>query len=111
MPFARPTLTALRNQSLQDITTSGVPGLDGLLRNAVLRVLAWVMAGLAYSEYGYLDWIARQSVPFTAADEFLEAWAALIGVYRKDANGGRRHGHLHRLAIAGAAGRCAAGAR
>jgi len=85
MPFARPTLTALRSQAVEDITTSGVPGLDGLLRNAVLRVLAWVMAGLAYSEYGYLDWIARQSVPFTATDEFLEAWAALIGVFRKDA--------------------------
>jgi len=85
MPFARPTLTALRTQAIEDITTSGVPNLDGLLRNAVLRVLAWVMAGLAYSEYGYLDWIAREAVPFTATDEFLEAWAALIGIYRKDA--------------------------
>ena len=85
MPFSRPTLTALRNQSLQDITTSGVPGLDGLLRNAVLRVLAWVMSGLAYSVYGYLDWISKQAVPFTATDEFLSAWAALIGIYQKDA--------------------------
>jgi uncharacterized phage protein gp47/JayE len=85
MPYARPTLTALRNKANEDITSSGVPGLDGLLRNAVLRVLAWVMAGLAYEEYGYVDWIARQSNPFTATDEFLEAWAALIGIYRKDA--------------------------
>jgi uncharacterized phage protein gp47/JayE len=85
MPYSRPTLTALRNQANEDITSSGVPGLDGLLRNAVLRVLAWVMAGLAYEEYGYLDWIARQSNPFTATAEFLEAWAALIGIYRKDA--------------------------
>jgi uncharacterized phage protein gp47/JayE len=85
MPYARPTLTALRDQSINDITTSGVPNLDGLLRNAVLRVLAWVMAGLSYSVYGYLDWIALQAVPFTATDEFLEGWAALIGVYRKDA--------------------------
>lgn len=84
MPFARPTLTALRNQAIQDITTSGVQGLDGLLRNAVLRVLAWVMSGLAYSVYGYLDWIAHEAVPFTATDEFLEAWAALVGIYRKD---------------------------
>lgn len=84
MPFARPTLTALRTAAIEDITTSGVPGLDGLLRNAVLRVLAWVMSGLAYSVYGYLDWIARQSVPFTSTDEYLEAWAALIAVYRKD---------------------------
>lgn len=84
MPFARPTLTALRNAAIQDVTTSGVPGLDGLLRNAVLRVLAWVMSGLAYSVYGYIDWVSREAVPFTATDEFLEAWAALIGVYRKD---------------------------
>lgn len=84
MPFARPTLTALRNQAVQDITTSGVPGLDGLLRNAVLRVLAWVMSGLAYSVYGYLDWISLQAVPFTATDEFLYAWSALVGIYPKD---------------------------
>ena len=81
MPFARPSLTALRNTAVQDITTSGVPGLTGLLRKAVLRVLAWVMAGLAYSVYGYADWIARMGVPFTAEDEYLYAWAALIGIY------------------------------
>jgi uncharacterized phage protein gp47/JayE len=84
MPFARPSLTAIRNQAIQDITTSGVPGLDGLLRNAVLRALAWCMSGLAYSVYGYLDWIAREAVPFTATDEYLAAWAALIGIYQKD---------------------------
>jgi uncharacterized phage protein gp47/JayE len=84
MPFARETLTGLRNQAVEDVTSSGVPGVDGLLRNAILRVLAWVMAGLAYSVYGFLDWIALQSVPFTATDEYLYAWAALIGVYQKD---------------------------
>lgn len=84
MPFARASLTALRNQAVQDVTTSGVPGLDGLLRNSVLRAMTWVMAGLAYSVYGYVDWIAREAVPFTSTDEYLEAWAALIGVYRKD---------------------------
>jgi uncharacterized phage protein gp47/JayE len=85
LPFARPTLTALRNTAVQDITTSGIPGLSGLLRNAVLRVLAWCMAALAYSVYGYADWIARMGVPFTATDEFLYAWAALIGDYPKPA--------------------------
>lgn len=86
MPYARPTLTALRNHALQDVTTSGVPGTDGLLRNAVLRVLTWVLSGLAYSLYGYLDWIAHQAVPFTATEEYLEAWAGLIAVLRKDAS-------------------------
>ena len=84
MPYARPTLTGLRNQAVNDITTSGVPNLDGLLRNAVLRVLAWVMSGLAYSVYGYLDWISLQSVPWSSTDEFLYGWAALIGIYQKD---------------------------
>lgn len=81
MPFQRPSLTALRNTAVEDITTSGVPGLTGLLRKAVLRVLAWCMAALAYSVYGYADWIARMGVPFTAQDEYLYAWAALIGIY------------------------------
>ena len=63
MPWARPTLTDLQQQAIQDITTSGLPGLTGLLRTAVLRVLAWAMAGLAYLVYGYGDWIARMGVP------------------------------------------------
>jgi uncharacterized phage protein gp47/JayE len=62
---------------MQDITASGLPNADGFLRRSVLRVLAWVQAGLAYLHYGYLDWISRQSTPFTATDEYLEGWAAL----------------------------------
>ena len=77
MPFPRPTLTALRTQAMQDITASDLPNADGFLRRAVLRVLAWVQAGLAYLHYGYLDWISLQSTPFTAEDEYLDAWAAL----------------------------------
>jgi uncharacterized phage protein gp47/JayE len=84
MPFARSTLTALRTQAIQDITTSGVPGLAGLLRNAVLPKLAWVMAAFTYGLYGFLDWIALQGVPFTATDEYLFAWGALVGIFPKD---------------------------
>lgn len=89
MPFARPSLTQLRDHAIQDITASGVPGLSGLLRNAVLRVLAWCMAGLAYLVYGYADWIARMGVPFTAEDEFMYAWAALVGINPSDATPAR----------------------
>ena len=77
MPFPRPTLTALRTQAMQDITASDLPNADGFLRRAVLRVLAWVQAGLAYLHYGYLDWISLQSTPFTSTGEYLEGWAAL----------------------------------
>lgn len=83
MPWPRPTLLQLRTQASQDITASNLPGADGFLRRAWLPVLGWVQAGMAYLMYGFLDWISRMSVPFTAEDEFLAAWAGLKGVTRK----------------------------
>lgn len=77
MPFLRPSLTTLRQQAMQDVVASDLPHADGFLRRSALRVLAWVQAGLATLHYGYLDWIARMAVPFTAEDEFLDAWAAI----------------------------------
>jgi uncharacterized phage protein gp47/JayE len=84
MPFSRPTLTELRQQAQQDIAAA-LPGSDPLLRFSNLGVTAAVLAGLSHLHFGYLDWIARQGVPFTATDEYLEAWAALKKVFRKPA--------------------------
>ena len=84
MPFARPTLSDLRTQVLQDIAAA-VPGSDTLLRFSNLAILGTAQAGLAHLHYGYLDWIAQQSNPFTASGEYLEAWAALKGVVRTPA--------------------------
>jgi len=84
MPFVRPTLTEIRRQVQQDIAAA-VEGGANLLRRAVLHVLGDAQAGLAHLHYGYLDWIARQAVPFTCTDEALEGWAALKGVTRKPA--------------------------
>jgi uncharacterized phage protein gp47/JayE len=81
MPYPRPTLTDLRNQVAQDITAA-LPGADALLRFSNLKITGDAQAFLAHLHYGYLDWIARQAVPFTATDEFLEGWAALKGVFR-----------------------------
>jgi len=86
LPYARPTLTELNGQALQDIQSAQIGGVDGLLQKAVLRVLARAQSGLAYEHYGYQDWIARMAVPWTARDEFLEGWAALKGVTRKAAS-------------------------
>lgn len=83
MPFSRPTLSTLRTQAMQDITSSDLPNANGFLRRAVLRVLAWVQAGMAYLHFGYLDWIAQQGVPFTCTDEYIDAWAGLKNVLRK----------------------------
>jgi uncharacterized phage protein gp47/JayE len=84
MPFPRPSLSDLRKQVAQDIA-SALPGSDPLLRFSNLAIMGDAQAGLANLHYGYLDWIAKQSVPFTATDEFLEGWAGLIGVTRTPA--------------------------
>ena len=84
MPFSRPTLTELRNIVAQDIEAQ-LPGSDALLRFSNLKITGDAQANLAHLHYGYLDYIALQSVPFTATDEYLEAWAALKRVYRKPA--------------------------
>lgn len=83
MPYQRPGITQLRDQANADILVAS--GLPTLLRRSPLRVLGYALAGLVHGVYGYIDWIAKQAVPFTATDEFLEAWAALVGVYRKPA--------------------------
>jgi len=84
MPYARPTLTQLRAQAAADIA-AGLPGSDSLLRFSSLNILGTVLAGLAQLQYGYTDWVAKQACPFTATDEFLEAWAALKKIYRNPA--------------------------
>ncbi len=84
MPYARPTLTQIRSQVASDLQVSPA-GSDPLLRFSSLNVLGRALAGLANSQYGYTDWVALQSNPFTATDEYLEAWAALKNIFREAA--------------------------
>ena len=81
--FNRPGITQLRDEAIGDILVG--TGLPTLLRRSPLRAMGYALAGLAYGTYGYLDWIARQSVPFTSTGVFLEAWAALVGIFREPA--------------------------
>ncbi len=85
MPFLRPTLTELRAQVAADIT-AGLPTADGLLRFSNLSILGTAVAGMSHLNFGYLDWIAKQAIPFTASAEYLEGWAALKKIYRKRAS-------------------------
>ena len=85
MPYARPTLTELRQQALQDVLDGGISNVSAVLRFSVLTVLSYVLAGLAYLHYAYLDWISKQAVPWSATDEYLESWGALKNVLRKTA--------------------------
>jgi len=84
MPFQRKTLSTLISEVAADIN-SALQGADATLRRTVLKVVGKVQAGMSNLQMGYLDWIAKQSVPFTAEDEHLEGWAALKKVYRKAA--------------------------
>jgi uncharacterized phage protein gp47/JayE len=84
MPFPRATLAQTRQQIAADIAAE-LPGVDALLRYSNLGIIGSVQAGLTNGMMGYLDWIALQSTPFTATDEYLEGWAALKGVVRKPA--------------------------
>jgi uncharacterized phage protein gp47/JayE len=86
MPFSRPALTDLRRQTANDINAA-LPGVDALLRFSNLGIIGEVQAELADGIYGYLDYIALQSNPFTSTGEYLEGWAALKGVTRKAASG------------------------
>jgi len=81
MPYARPTLSGLQETVASDIAAS-LKGSDALLRFSNLGITGRAQAGLANMHYGYLDWIAKQAVPFTCTDEFLEGWAALKRVFR-----------------------------
>ncbi|EAA8715995.1 baseplate J/gp47 family protein [Salmonella enterica subsp. enterica serovar Pomona] len=85
MPYQRPVLSELRSRNRQFIT-SELKNTGELLRFSNLRILADMDAGMSHLHFAYLDWIARQSNPFTAEDEWLAAWGALKNVYRKDAS-------------------------
>lgn len=84
MPYARPTLTTIRGNVAADISGALPPG-DALLRFSSLNILGQALAGLAQEQYGYTDWVSLQANPFTATEEFLEAWAALKNVFREAA--------------------------
>ncbi|OXS92619.1 baseplate J/gp47 family protein [Pandoraea apista] len=82
MPYQRPTLTELQQQVASDIA-SNVPGSDPLLRFANLKITGRVQAGLAHLHYGYIDYIAKQAVPWTSTGEYLAGWGALRNTFQK----------------------------
>lgn len=82
MPFKRKPLSELRKQNEQFLRSElKEPG--ALLRFSNMRILADMDAGMAHMHYGYLDYIAKQTNPFTSTGEWLAGWAALKRVYRK----------------------------
>lgn len=85
MPFIRPTLLELKQRAAADLNAK-LAGTDALLRRSNTNVLATVHAGAAHGMYGRLDYLADQLMPDKAEKEYLERWASLWGVFRKDAD-------------------------
>lgn len=85
MPFKRKTLSELRDEN-RNFLQAELKNVGALLRFANLKVVADMDAGMAHLHYGYLDYIALQSNPFTATGENLAGWMALKRVYRKPAS-------------------------
>ncbi|HED1307165.1 TPA: baseplate J/gp47 family protein [Kluyvera ascorbata] len=85
MPFKRKTLSELRDEN-RNFLQAELKNVGALLRFANLKVVADMDAGMAHLHYGYLDYMALQSNPFTATDESLAGWMALKRVYRKPAS-------------------------
>lgn len=79
MPFERPSLSTLVAQGRASVETE-LEGSDSRLRRSFLDVLVRLVAGLAHGAYGYLDWIARQSIPDTSTGPELRRWCSLFGV-------------------------------
>lgn len=84
MPFKRPTLTELRDRNRVQLE-SELRKTGSLLRFSNMRILADADAGLSHLHYAYLDYIAQQSTPYTATDEWLSGWAAMKSVYQNAA--------------------------
>lgn len=82
MPYKRPTLTELREKNRAQLQ-SELRKTGALLRFSNIGVLADADAGLSHLHYGYLDYIAQQTTPFTSTDEWLGGWAALKGIFQK----------------------------
>lgn len=70
MPWVTPSLRQVRIMVRDDITAA----LRGaaLIGNSVLRVIADVNAGLSHLVLRYIDWLARQLLPDSAEEEWLD---------------------------------------
>lgn len=76
MPWLTPTRRDRRLQ-VRDHIAAALPGADASVPNSVLRVLGDAMASLAHDNDLHLAWLARQMLPDTAEDAYLDRWAAI----------------------------------
>lgn len=81
----------LLQQSLADAVQSANPAqltpTDVALARSNIRALSFVQGVGLHGAYRYLrDFVARQAIPITSADEFLDGWLNTYGLLRKPAS-------------------------
>src|SRR5579872_4691602 len=79
MAFARSTLAGLRRTARGNIAAR-LPGADLSLRRSYLVAIADILAGMLWSVYGYLDWLAGVLLPDTLEPIYLARWMAIFGL-------------------------------
>lgn len=80
MPFNRPTLQTLVDRARNDLLARLAA--DDVLRRADAEVYARVIAAASHTLHGFIDYLARQILPDTADEDYLERWASIWGVTR-----------------------------
>lgn len=81
MPFERPTLQQQIDRIRTDMATRLQVG-EADLRRSNLGVLSRVMGDAVFALYGYVSWVADQTIIDTAEAENLERHSAIWGVAR-----------------------------
>lgn len=84
MAFSRPTLTELITRTENDLV-SRLQIASTVLRRALVRIIARVLAGAVHGVHGHIEWAARQLFATTADQEYLELHGKEIRVERKAA--------------------------
>ncbi|UPT99203.1 baseplate J/gp47 family protein [Bradyrhizobium barranii subsp. apii] len=87
MPWTTPTLKDTRRLT-RDYVLSQL-GARAMIPNSVLRIMSDAMSGLAHLAFLYLDWLAKQLMPDTAEQEWLDRHG-VIWLTNADGSKGRK---------------------
>lgn len=87
MPWSSPTLKDSRRLT-RDYVLSQL-GAKVMIPNSALRIMSDAMAGLGHLAYLYLDWLAKQLMPDTAEQEWLDRFG-VIWLTNADGSKGRK---------------------
>jgi len=84
LPYERPTYAQLIARA-GALYRAAFPGADTNLRQSAARPLVTMIAASTDDDLAFLDWLALQLFPFSAASEYLERWASAKGLSRRAA--------------------------